>query len=41
MDEPAPHWPRDDELVGEKDQVRTGKDALEAAFSQSAGAMKP
>jgi hypothetical protein len=41
MDEPAPHRPRDYELVGERDQVGTGKDALEAAFSQSAGAVKP
>ena len=32
MDEPAPHWPRDYELVGELDQVGTGKEALEAAF---------
>jgi hypothetical protein len=39
MDEPAPHWPRDDALVGERDQVGTDKDALEAAVSQSAGAI--
>jgi|SRR5688500_4498549 hypothetical protein len=41
MAEPAPHWLRDYELVGELDQVGTGKEALEAAFEKSQGAMNP
>ena len=40
-DEPAPHWPRDYELAGEMDQVGTGNEALESAFSRYAGTMKP
>jgi hypothetical protein len=40
-DEPVPHWPRDYELVWEIDQMGTGKEALEAAFEKSQGAMNP